>query len=86
MMEYPVWAWWNPWRLRSRVAGRPGNLRFRLGPFRAAKARALACHRSQVRPIAPWPRPVLPPSVARGCMEPVEIFFRSRIGPGAIPG
>jgi LmbE family N-acetylglucosaminyl deacetylase len=82
LLEYPIWAWWNPLRLRGRLGPRPGNLRFRLGRWRAVKRRALECHQSQVRPLPPSPESALPASLARACCGPTEFFFASHIPAG----
>jgi LmbE family N-acetylglucosaminyl deacetylase len=79
LLEYPIWAWWNPLRLRGRLGPREGNLSFRLGPWRAVKRRALACHRSQVLPLPPSPDPALPMSLARACCGPREFFFATHV-------
>jgi LmbE family N-acetylglucosaminyl deacetylase len=82
LLEYPVWAWWNPFRLRDRLGARAGNLRLELGPDRALKRRALACHRSQVVPTPPSREPSLPLSLARACVGSQEFFFASHIHAG----
>jgi len=82
LLEYPIWAWWNPLRLRGRIGPRAGNLRFRLGPWRAVKRRALACHRSQVEPVPPAADPALPDSLARACCGPWEFYFATTVPPG----
>lgn len=81
LLEYPIWGWWNPFRLRhARTPGR-AILRLELGPLRSLKLRALDCHASQVRPADPWPEPVLPRVLAKACCGPDEFFFAS--DPGA---
>jgi LmbE family N-acetylglucosaminyl deacetylase len=82
LLEYPIWAWWNPLRLRGRLGRRSENRRFRLGPWRAVKQRALGCHQSQVRPLPPATEPALPASLARACCGPTEFFFASHIPAG----
>lgn len=81
LLEYPIWAWSYPPRLLPRLGHPEGNFRFALGALRAVKMRALACHRSQIEPTAPWVQPVLPPSLSRACCGPREFFF-SRTVPG----
>ncbi|HVW19743.1 MAG TPA: PIG-L family deacetylase [Opitutaceae bacterium] len=87
LMEYPVWGWWNAFRLSGRLdRGRePGNRRLPLGGLRALKRRAVACHRSQVEPTPPWAEPVLPPVLVSACCGPVEFFFASDIPPAQTP-
>jgi N-acetylglucosamine malate deacetylase 1 len=79
MIEYPIWAWWNPFRLIHRLGWRRGNFKLSLGSWRAVKIRALACHHSQVVAIPPDRNPVLPASLARACCGPTEFFFSSRV-------
>ena len=81
LLEYPVWAWWNAFRLRPRLRRNADNLRLALGPHREAKLRALACHRTQTEPTPPWSEPVLPRAIARACCGSNEFFFRRRIAP-----
>ncbi|MBI3885053.1 MAG: PIG-L family deacetylase [Opitutae bacterium] len=76
LLEYPVWAWWNPFRLRSRLAFASTNYRLRLGADLALKRRALACHRTQLEPQPPETAPALPPILARLCCTPREFFFQ----------
>lgn len=78
LYEYPVWAWWNPFRLRFRL-GQPGNLHLRLGRLRALKRRALACHRSQFEPLPPAAEPAVPPILSRLCCGPTEFYFQTRL-------
>jgi LmbE family N-acetylglucosaminyl deacetylase len=79
LLEYPVWAWWNPLRLTGRLRPGDGNLRLALGPLRPIKRRAVECHRTQVEPLPPWGEPVLPRSILRACCGPAEFFFASEI-------
>jgi len=82
LVEYPIWAWWNPLRLRRRLGRRDGNLVFPLGAGRATKARALACHRSQLWPVPPATEPALPAALVRACGGSREFFFASHISAG----
>lgn len=76
--EYPVWAWWNPFRLRFRL-GRAGNLYLRLGNLRELKRRALGCHRSQFEPLPPAAEPAVPPILLRLCCGATEFYFRTAL-------
>jgi LmbE family N-acetylglucosaminyl deacetylase len=84
LLEYPVWAWWNAFRLLPRLRPGSDNLRLALGPDREAKLRALACHRTQTEPIPPWLEPVLPRSLARACCATHEFFFRRQVAPADV--
>jgi LmbE family N-acetylglucosaminyl deacetylase len=79
LLEYPIWAWSYPTRLLPRLGKPKGNFRFALGMLREVKMRALACHRSQTEPLAPWAQPVLPPSLSRACCGPREFFFATAV-------
>ncbi len=51
--EYPVWAWWDARRLVRQLSRPQENFCLELGPMRARKRQALACHRSQLEIAAP---------------------------------
>lgn len=73
--EYPVWAWWDPRRLRRQLFRPAENFHLDLGAGRAIKCAALACHASQVTPRPPAGEPALPPVLAALCTGPVEFYF-----------
>lgn len=86
LLEYPVWAWWNPLRLRAQLRLNAENLRLPLDrTLWEAKRRALACHRTQLHPTPPWPEPVLPVAIAHACLAPQEFFFRRYVPAGVTP-
>jgi LmbE family N-acetylglucosaminyl deacetylase len=70
--EYPVWAWWNPLRLRRQLAHGDENFHFDLGPRQAVKRTALARHASQMKPAD---APPLPAVLAAACTGPAEFYF-----------
>lgn len=72
LWEYPVWAWWNPLRLRHQLLRRDENFRHDAAAWIAARRRALACHASQVG-AADAP---LPEALAALVTQPVEFYFR----------
>lgn len=78
LLEYPVWAWWNAFRLRPRLDRAASNYRLPLDQTRQVKAAALRCHHSQVEPTPPWRQPVLPRSLAAACGGSSEFYFRRR--------
>ncbi len=82
LYEYPVWAWWRASRLTERLHRSAQNLRLPMAPFAERRARALACHRSQTRPTAPWTAPVLPAALTAVCLRRNEYYF-CRPVPGA---
>ncbi len=79
LLEYPIWAWWDPRRLGRRLGPGARNLSFPLGPLLPVKRRALARHRSQTDATAPWTEAVLPAAISRGCGGPTEFFFPSHV-------
>lgn len=80
LLEYPVWAWWNPLRLRAQLRLSADNLRLPLDrALWESKRRALACHRTQILPTPPWPEPVLPAAIISACMSRQEFYFHHRV-------
>jgi N-acetylglucosamine malate deacetylase 1 len=80
LLEYPVWAWWNPLRLRTQLRFSADNLRLPLDrALWESKRRALACHRTQILATPPWPEPVLPAAIIRACMGRQEFYFHHRV-------
>ena len=79
LLEFPIWAWWNPLRLRRRLGRGADNLFLPLGPLLPVKRQALARHRSQTEPTPPWTEAVLPPAIRRACCGPAEFFFPSHV-------
>jgi LmbE family N-acetylglucosaminyl deacetylase len=83
LLEYPVWAWWNPLRLRAQLRLSADNLRLPLDlTLWAAKRRALACHRTQILATPPWPEPVLPAAITSACMSRQEFYFHHHVPAG----
>jgi len=77
LLEYPIWAWWNPFRLLPQFRLAAKNFRLPLdSQLRALKRTALACHRTQVDPTPPWLNPLLPSAITRACLSRREFFFR----------
>ncbi len=79
VLEYPVWAWWNPIRLRHPVlrSGRVWTVDYR--GYEHLKARAIAQHASQVEASPPWPEPVVSPSFAAAFVIGREYFFEQAL-------
>jgi LmbE family N-acetylglucosaminyl deacetylase len=77
LLEYPIWAWWNPFRLLPQFRLGAENFRLPLdSQLRSLKRAALACHRTQVEPTLPWPNPLLPTAIVHACLGRSEFFFR----------
>ena len=74
--EYPVWSWWNPVLLLRRWLKAKDCRRLPLEDFQQGKRQAIACYVSQIRPLAPDPRPALPPELVGLFHHDTEYFFR----------
>jgi LmbE family N-acetylglucosaminyl deacetylase len=74
ILEYPVWARWNPIRLLPSVFGDAKIWRVRIDSVREAKARAMACYSSQMQPIPPDLDPALPEGFAAMFLGTYEFF------------
>lgn len=75
MLEYVVWAWRNPLRLRPRLRDGAENFRLPLGGDRELKRRAMACYRSQVEPTPPWRERLLPRWLEAASCGRYEFYF-----------
>lgn len=74
ILEFPVWARWNPLRLLPAVFGSPKVWRANVSSVREVKARAMACYSSQMRPIPPDLDPALPEGFAAMFLGRYEFF------------
>jgi len=70
--EYPVWAWWNPLRLRGQLLRHDENFHHDASAWIGPRRRALACHASQTRGAAA----PLPAALASLVEQPREFYFR----------
>jgi LmbE family N-acetylglucosaminyl deacetylase len=75
LLEFPIWSWWSPVLLLRSLFDVKYVMRVNIKPNTTAKAAAIACHRSQVEPVAPWTSPVVSPSFVRLFLTPHEYFF-----------
>ena len=73
--EFAIWAWWSPRLLMKKLLRLQAVWRCEFSGYEFLKARALAAHRSQTEPTAPWTEPVLPPRFHRMFLAPEEFFF-----------
>lgn len=65
--EYPVWAWWNPLRLRSQLLRGDENHRLATAPWLHAKRGALRAHASQAA--------ALPAALVAAALADHEFYF-----------
>lgn len=73
--EFAIWAWWSPRLLGRKLLRGQRVSRCNFRGYEFLKARALAAHRSQTEPTAPWTNPVLMPPFCRMFLAPEEFFF-----------
>ncbi len=82
--QYPVWSWWNPGLLFTRVLSNDGCYAQPTEDYAVIKTQALARYRSQMEPTPPWSAPVLPPRLVQNCNSPREFFFRFFLPPPGV--
>jgi LmbE family N-acetylglucosaminyl deacetylase len=75
ILEYPVWAWWNPRRLFGPLLHARTVWRSELGAAAAVKATAVASYHSQLAPLPPDPAAALPDGFASMFAGGCEYFF-----------
>lgn len=75
ILEYPVWAWWNPRRLVEPLLRARKVWRSELGPAAAVKAAAVASYQTQLAPLPPDPVAALPEGFASMFAGGAEYFF-----------
>jgi len=79
--EYPVWSWWNPMLLLTRLVSAAPMCVQPTEDFAAIKAHALDRYQSQVRPTPPWIEPLLPAELVKIFNSDREFFFRFDLPP-----
>jgi N-acetylglucosamine malate deacetylase 1 len=81
--QYPVWSWWNPFLLLKHLflAGR--CYRLPLEDYHLIKERAMTRYRSQLQPLDPWKKPVIPPELQQVFHGRDEYFFHFSLKPSA---
>ena len=79
--QYPVWCWWNPLLLLSKIFFQGGIHRLPGAEFHARKQKALRCYHTQIESIAPGLSPSVPPELREFCLKDSEYFFRTNPGP-----
>lgn len=77
LLEYPVWAMWNPSLLFRPLLRARRVHRFSFVGHGAQKCHALAAYASQFQPVPPWPKAVLPEDFAHAFSRETEYFFES---------
>jgi LmbE family N-acetylglucosaminyl deacetylase len=77
VLEYPVWARWNPRRLARPLLTSRRVWRLAAPENGALKRRALAVYASQFEALAPWEQPALAPEFAAFFSSPEEFFFET---------
>jgi LmbE family N-acetylglucosaminyl deacetylase len=77
LLEFPVWAWWNPLRLIRPLLGSRRIWRLDFRGHEKIKAAAVAAHASQVQPLPPDPEPALSPTFLSAFSPAEEFYFES---------
>lgn len=77
ILEYPVWAWWNPRRLVGPLLHARTVWRSELGAAAAVKAAAVSSYQSQLAPLPPDPTAALPEGFASMFAGGTEYFFET---------
>ncbi len=73
--QYPVWCWWNPVLLLTKIL-RHGGIRRLVGEdYHNLKQSALCCYQSQIKPTPPDHSVPLPPELREFCLQDPEYFF-----------
>lgn len=77
VLEFPVWAWWNPLRLIRPLLGSRRIWRLDFHGDEMIKSAAIAAHASQVHPLAPDASPALSPTFLAAFAPAEEFYFES---------
>jgi LmbE family N-acetylglucosaminyl deacetylase len=81
--QYPVWSWWNPFLLIRHLFQSGRYYRHPLEDYHSIKGRAMTRYRSQLQPLDPWKKPVIPPELQHVFHGPDEYFFHFDLKPPA---
>jgi len=77
VLEFPIWSWWQPFKLFPYVFTARRVLRFDYRGYEFLKQAAIESHRSQVEPMPPWPKPVQPRTFVRFFLSNEEYYFET---------
>lgn len=77
LIEYVVWARWNPLRLWRPLRTSKAIHHVSFPHLSERKQRAIQSYRSQVEPLPPWPHPLLSKEFLSLFSEPEEFFFEN---------
>lgn len=77
VLEYPVWARWNPLRLIPPLLRSRAVWRVEFSGYAAQKHRAIAAYATQTEPTPPWPQAVLPSGFLSFFFSGEEFFFEA---------
>lgn len=77
LLEYPIWARWNPLRLLKTGLHSQQVWRLAFPRQQACKCTALAQYASQMEPTPPWQTAVLPAGFLQIFLPAEEFFFES---------
>ena len=77
LLEYPIWARWNPRLLFGPLWRSRRVWRVDLCGYESLKRKALAAYASQFAPVPPWTEPVLSAEFMSFFSSGVELFFET---------
>ena len=78
--QYPVWCWWNPVLLLTKILRQDGIYRLAGEDYHTLKQRALRFYHSQVESVTPAASVPLPPELKEFCLLDPEYFFLTKPG------
>jgi len=79
VLEFPIWAWWNPRFLRPQVRATGRIWRHSTARQAARKRAMLACYCSQVQALPPTISPPLSPEFLAAFSTSHEFFFETNL-------
>jgi len=78
LLEYPIWARWSPWKLAQAKASKCSIYRIQTKPLSVLKRQALQSYQTQLVPVPPWIKPVLPRGFLSVFEHSAEYFFEKK--------
>jgi LmbE family N-acetylglucosaminyl deacetylase len=77
LLEYPVWAWWNPLRLTRPLCSSRRIWRVDYRGYEVVKRRAIRQHATQLEPVAPWRTALMSSAFQDAFLSGEEYFFET---------
>lgn len=76
--QYPIWSWWNPLLLASKIFRHREIYRLPAEDYHGLKQKALRCYGSQLNATPPAITPPLPRELVDFCLKDPEYFFLTK--------